>query len=151
MNYIHQQQLHQQQLHQQQLQQQQLHQSIDPSSVVSQLAELKNIEKEIKRLSSGLKQLRDRKKAIEERVLLFLQNKNTSGAKTQDMVIMAKETVKRPQKPKDKKEHDVMQILHSGGVQNAKEMYETILNAMKGEEKIKQTLKIKDSNGKTKK
>jgi hypothetical protein len=30
-------------------------------------------------------------------------------------------------------------------------MYETILNAMKGEEKIKQTLKIKDSNGKSKK
>ncbi len=119
--------------------------SIDPSLVVSKLGELKNIEVEIKRLNVQLKGLRQRKKQIEETVAQFLSQRNAKTAKTQQIAIELKETVRRPAKPKNEKEQDVMQILTASGVENAKETYEQIVNAMKGDETIKQTVKIKDA------
>jgi hypothetical protein len=117
---------------------------LDPSTVVSLMNELKNINIEIQRLNSSLKTIKDRKKTIEGKLTSYFEKQNKPGAKTQDMVVVVQESVRRPVKPKEQKEEDVISILNGAGVQNPKELYENIINAMKGEEKRKATLKIKD-------
>jgi hypothetical protein len=115
---------------------------MDKSSIVSQLSELTNINIEIKRMNVRLKEVRERKKIIEERILEFMKSQNATNAKTENLLITTKETIKRTRKPNDNKEKDVLKILESSGIMNPKHVYSTIVDAMKGNELTKQTLKI---------
>lgn len=114
------------------------------SQIASELNQLRNVNKEIKRVSGILKELREKKTTIEERVLNYLQKTNRTGAKTLDMVVETKERVKRPTKSKEEKHQDVTEVLRSAGIRDAENTYQAIVEAMKGEETRKQALVIKE-------
>jgi hypothetical protein len=113
------------------------------SQIVSELNQLKEIDKELKRLSGLSRELKKKKTIIEGRVLAYLQKTKRDGVKTQDIVVLAKEKISRPTKPKEIKEQDVQAVLHRAGVQNTEQAYQEILEAMKGEELKKQALVLK--------
>jgi hypothetical protein len=114
------------------------------SQIVSELKQLKTLKTEIKRLSLILKDLRSKKTSIEERVLTYLNKSNRQGAKTQDIVVIAKEKINHPTKPKDKKEKDIIEALTKAGVKDTGIVYKDIMNAMKGDEKKIQSLVMKE-------
>jgi hypothetical protein len=113
------------------------------SQIVSELKQLKNVNAEIKRLNAAVKELRDRKRELESRVLTYLNKTNRQGAKTQDIVVLAKERVSRPTKARDEKEQAVTSILRQYGVTQPEQAYQNLLEAMKGEEQVKQSLVFK--------
>jgi hypothetical protein len=114
------------------------------SQIVSDLKQLKNVSSEIKRMGVVLKDLRSRKVALEEKILTYLNKTRRDGAKTQDIVVMAKERTKRPAKPKEEKEQDITEILRNAGVRDTSLTYQAILEAMKGEEQKKQAIVLKE-------
>ena len=114
------------------------------SQIVSELNQLRNINKEIKRIGVVLKELRDKKAVIEERVLKYLEKTKRTGAKTLDIEVEAKEKVKRPSKSKTEKQQDVSEVLRKVGIRDTESTYAAILDAMKGEETVKPTLVIKE-------
>ena len=63
--------------------------------------------------------------------------------KTQDIMVLSKEKVSRPSKPREEKEKGVQEILQRVGVRNAEQAYNEIMEAMKGEERRKQALVMK--------
>ena len=113
------------------------------SQIVAELSQLKEIEKELKRLSGLSRELKKKKEVIETRVLTYLNKTKRDGVKTQDIMVLSKEKVSRPSKPKDEKEKDVQQILQRVGVRNTEQAYQEIMEAMKGEERRKQGLVLK--------
>ncbi len=113
------------------------------SQIVSELNQLKEIDKELKRLSGLSRELKKKKVMIEERVLTYLQKTKRDGVKTQDIMVLAKEKVSRPTKPKETKEQDVQAVLQKVGVRNIEQAYQEILEAMKGEEQRKHSLVLK--------
>jgi hypothetical protein len=115
------------------------------SQIVSELSQLKDIEKELKRLYGITRELKKKKETIEQRVLTYLNKIKRDGVKTQDIMVLSKEKVSRPSKPREEKEKDVQEILQRMGIRNTEQAYKEITDAMKGEERKKQALVLKQS------
>lgn len=113
--------------------------------VVSDLKELKNVSFEIKRLNSECKVLRLKKKDIEERIMEYLHEVDQPGVKYGDLVVLSKERTTRKKLKKKEKEENAIVVLESMGVVNAKEALANILDSMKGEETVVESLQIKDT------
>jgi hypothetical protein len=114
--------------------------------IANDMKELKTINNEIKRLCILLKNLREKKKQIEDHILSFLKQEEQPGLKFQEMVVLSGERKIRDRKQRDQKEQDIITLLENAGVSNAKETYNNILDAMKGEQHVVPTLKIKNTN-----
>lgn len=114
------------------------------TQIRAEMKELKNINLEIKRLSVGLKGLRDRKKELEESILEYLDRTGQPGIKYEDLIVLAGEKKGREKKSKDEKELDVLTILEHHGVGESRNVYKDIMNALKGEQKTAPSLKIKE-------
>lgn len=118
------------------------------SRIKSDVIELKNIDKEIKRLNDLLKPLRKRKKEIEDEVLKYMENTGERGLTTikmNDVEVVAVEKKVRERLKKDEKEQKAMQILHQNGVTNARRAFKDLQEMMKGKENTGHALKIKDA------
>ena len=106
---------------------------------------LKQLESNCKKTNNKKngRELKKKKEVIETRVLTYLNKTKRDGVKTQDIMVLSKEKVSRPSKPRDEKEKDVQQILQRVGVRNTEQAYQEIIEAMKGEERRKQGLVLK--------
>ena len=116
------------------------------TQIRSEMKELKEVNTEIKRLAISLKMLRERKKGLEEDIIEYLNRTGQPGIKYEDLIVLAGEKKCREKKKKEEKELDVLTILEDRGVRNSRETYLEILEAMRGEQKIAPSLKIKEYN-----
>jgi len=115
------------------------------SKAVSDLKELKNITSEIKRLNAETKILRLKKKEIEERIMEYLHEVNQPGVKYGELVVLSKEGVKRKRLKKTEKEANAMAVLEEMGIVDSKTALSSILESMKGEEYVSESLQIKET------
>ncbi len=109
-----------------------------------EMKELKDINTEIKRLGASLKALRDRKKDLENDIIDYLERTGQPGIKYEDLIVLAGERKHRERKNKDEKELDVLTILEEKGIRDSRAVYNEIVEAMRGEQKISPSLKIKE-------
>lgn len=116
------------------------------TQIRSEMKELKEVNTEIKRLAISLKNLRERKKGLEEDIIEYLNRTGQPGIKYEDLIVLAGEKKCRDKKKKEEKELDVLTILEDRGVRNSRETYLEIIEAMRGEQKIAPSLKIKEYN-----
>jgi hypothetical protein len=116
------------------------------TQIRSEMKELKEVNTEIKRLAISLKMLRERKKGLEEDIIEYLNRTGQPGIKYEDLIVLAGEKKCREKKKKEEKELDVLTILEDHGIRNSRETYLEILEAMRGEQKIAPSLKIKEYN-----
>lgn len=113
--------------------------------IANDMKELKTINNEIRRITIQLKNLRDKKKDLEKHILSFLKQEEQPGLRYQEMVVLSGEKKIRDKKDKEQKEQEIINLLENAGVNDAKNTYNTILEAMKGEQHTVPTLKIKNS------
>jgi hypothetical protein len=116
------------------------------TQIRSEMKELKEVNTEIKRLAISLKNLRERKKGLEEDIIEYLNRTGQPGIKYEDLIVLAGEKKCREKKKKEEKELDVLTILEDHGIRNSRETYLEILEAMRGEQKVAPSLKIKEYN-----
>jgi hypothetical protein len=114
------------------------------TEIRSNMKELKDINTEIKRLNIILKGYRDRKKELEETIIEYLDRTGQPGIKYEDLIVLAGEKKARDRKKKEEKEFDVLTLLEERGIRDSRNLYNDILEAMKGEEKVVSSLKIKE-------
>lgn len=114
------------------------------TEIRSNMKELKDINTEIKRLNIILKGYRDRKKELEETIIEYLDRTGQPGIKYEDLIVLAGEKKARDRKKKEEKELDVLTLLEERGIRDSRNLYNDILEAMKGEEKVVSSLKIKE-------
>jgi hypothetical protein len=114
------------------------------TQIRSEMKELKEVNTEIKRLAISLKMLRERKKGLEDDIIEYLNRTGQPGIKYEDLIVLAGEKKCRDKKKKEEKELDVLTILEDKGIRNSRETYLEILEAMRGEQKIAPSLKIKE-------
>jgi hypothetical protein len=114
------------------------------TEIRSNMKELKDINTEIKRLNINLKGYRDRKKELEETIIEYLDRTGQPGIKYEDLIVLAGEKKARDRKKKEEKEFDVLTLLEERGIRDSRNLYNDILEAMKGEEKVISSLKIKE-------
>jgi hypothetical protein len=115
------------------------------SRVMSDMKELKNITIELKRLGMETKIIRYKKKEIEDRIMDFLHTENQVGVKLGDLVVMSKEKNGRRRLKKEEKENNAIGVLESMGIINSKQALYSILDSMKGESTITESLHMKES------
>ena len=114
--------------------------------------QLKSLDNEIKRHNAKLKELKSVKKQLETRIMNYLDKAQMNGAKTSDMVVLAREKTVNTKKKKDEKMEDIASILKSAGVvSNINDTVGKVLNALKGEETTKKTLIVKSKEQMNKK
>lgn len=113
--------------------------------VVSDLKELKNISNELKRLSSESKVLRLKKKEIEDRIIDYLHKEEQPGVKYGDIIVLSKEKTTRRKLKKKEKEEKAMCVLEEIGISNTKEALDSILESMKGEEIVSESIQLKET------
>jgi hypothetical protein len=116
------------------------------TEIRSNMKELKDINTEIKRLNFLLKGYRERKKELEDNIMEYLERTGQPGIKYEDLIVLSGERKARERKKKEEKEYDVLTLLEQNGVRNSRVLYNDILEAMKGEEKVVSSLKIKESH-----
>ena len=114
------------------------------TEIRSNMKELKDINTEVKRLNYLLKGYRERKKELEDKIMEYLERTGQPGIKYEDLIVLAGEKKCRDKKKKEEKELDVLTILEDKGIRNSRETYLEILEAMRGEQKIAPSLKIKE-------
>jgi len=115
------------------------------SRTVADLRELKNITSEIKRLNAEGKVLRLKKKEIEDRISEYLREENQPGVKYGDIVVLSKESVRRKRLKKKEKEEKAVAVLEDMGVLDARIALTNILDSMKGEEYVSESLQLKET------
>ncbi len=114
------------------------------TEIRSNMKELKDINTEIKRLNIVLKGYRDRKKELEDNIIEYLDRTGQPGIKYEDLIVLAGEKKARERKKKEEKELDVLTLLEERGIRDSRNLYNDIIEAMKGEEKVVSSLKIKE-------
>lgn len=112
----------------------------------AEITELANLDAEIKRLMGLLKPLRQRKKVLEENILEYMtKNPSVGGVnaiKVNNVEIKAVEKKSHEKVSKDEKEAQAIQLLQQSGVTNARRTFRDLQNALKGDEKVTQALKL---------
>ncbi len=113
--------------------------------IKTDINELKEINKEIKRLNDTIRPLRQRKKQLEEDILTYMnqnKNKNLTTIKMSDIEIMAIEKVKHERINKTEKESTAIQLLQQSGVTNPRKVYSDLQSMLKGAETTTKQLKV---------
>lgn len=108
------------------------------------VTELQEIDIEIKRLSQSLKQLRERKKLLEKKIIAFLDSNDQPGVKYNNVALVIEEKNKCVRKKPDQKKQDCIDILKKYGLnKNADELMVELSFAMKGYSKKEKKIKMR--------
>ncbi len=102
----------------------------------------------MKRLNIELKLLRLKKKIIEDKIKEYLHVNEQPGVKYGDLVVLSKERFARKKLKKQEREENAVVVLEGLGVNNAKEALKNILESMKGEKTIVESLHFENKNSK---
>tara|TARA_Y100000590_G_C15263962_1_gene842362 strand:- start:113 stop:472 length:360 start_codon:yes stop_codon:yes gene_type:complete len=115
-------------------------------SISNTIAELKNLNAEIKHRAKALRELRKKKRDLEATILKFLNNNNQTGVKYRNELAIMKEVKKKCnrkyQKPSNR-HAAATELLKKYGIQNSSELATEIINAMRGPKEESEVLKIK--------
>lgn len=114
------------------------------SEIISYMRELKNMYAEIKRVNLHLKNIRERKQLIEERILNYLEEVDEPGIMYEDITVLRHKKLQRQKKPVAMKRDDVIHLLENNGVHNADKIFKEIQETMKGDPETVPSLKIKE-------
>lgn len=115
------------------------------SDIAETMKELKDIVSAIKTMNSQIKELRERKKVLEEKVLSYLEDTNNPGIKYKELVVIKNESITHAKKKKKEREESIINILQQQGIQDPKKVYAEILASSLGEEKQTTKLRVKQS------
>lgn len=114
------------------------------SNVREDLKELSKIYETIKKLMNEIKDLRDRKKTIEQNLLEYLQKTEEVGLRYESFIFFPKDKKIRKKLKKKEREETAIRVLEDYGVDQPKEAYEKLLESMKGEEEIVPVIKVSE-------
>jgi hypothetical protein len=112
--------------------------------IVSDMKELKIINNEMKRCNVILKQLRERKKKIENNILNYLENNEKPGVKYEDLIAVKKDKKQRERKSQTEKKEEAIRLLENNGIRDAENFYKEFIETIKGKEEIISSLKVKE-------
>jgi len=112
-------------------------------NITGHINELQSLEKEISTLSKQLKKLKTRKSKIEEEVAEYLRETNKPGIKYKGRAILLKEVDKRTRMRKKEREEEGKSVLEQYGIDNAEEVLNELMEAMKGPKSANYKLQIK--------
>jgi hypothetical protein len=115
--------------------------------VRADMIELRNLNLEITRLKTTLKQLQEKSNTLLSSVQTYLKLTNQQSISVGDFKVEATMKKKRERKKKVEKEQDVIQVLQNNGVRDAKRLVGQIFDSMKGEIKEQTVVKV-DANNK---
>ena len=104
-------------------------------SITGQINELKSIKKEIDRLSNQLRDLRKKKKVLENAITEFIDNQEQSGLKFKGEQYKIKTSqISDRKRTVDDKKSDGCSVLEKYGIsdKNANTIMKEIMSAMKG-------------------
>lgn len=110
--------------------------------ILSDVTELQNLSIELKRLKEQYRSIQEKKKTCEERILYYLTSNEQPGLKYQDVVLLAqnKDSFKRcGRKDKIAKGSEFLEQL---GIENGKEVFENLMNNLRGSPISKSQLKL---------
>jgi ribulose-5-phosphate 4-epimerase/fuculose-1-phosphate aldolase len=111
-------------------------------SIKADVQELASLKAEIKTLQAKLKNLRTQAKTVQERITVYLKEKQTPGVKYNGNVVLLEEKEKAGKKANKQKDIDAIKILENHGIQNSHKVLEEIMKARKGEPEMKVDLKF---------
>lgn len=112
-------------------------------SIKSDVNELSHINVEIKRLSGQLRNLRQKAKDVEERIIAYLKEREQPGVKYQGTAIVLENKPKRmPKKVKDRHE-SAISVLRNCEVDDPESVLKQILEAQRGDFMESSKLKIR--------
>ncbi len=114
-------------------------------SVISELNELQNINKEIHSLNKKLLSLRNRRKELEDQIKAYLEQTSKPGLKYKGDIILAKKQSIRTKQTKDDKENAITSLLRENGISVSQNpsIVRDLLEAIRGPKEEKTVLKIK--------
>lgn len=115
-------------------------------SIKSDVTELEQLTKEIKRLCSQTKKLREQKRTTEERIIKYLTAKGEPGIKYSGSTIKLETKEKRNRLDKTSSKERAINLLRDRGVDNPEEVYEGMMEARRGDLIEKDSLAVKWSS-----
>lgn len=113
-------------------------------SICSSLEEIYKLKQEIKTRNNELKEIRERVKELEQDVFNYLDEKDLPAVKYKNLVVFADKKETRGRKKKKDKERDCVKTLADAGIKNPKDIFDKVLEAMKGEKTNVTKLKLKN-------
>jgi chaperonin cofactor prefoldin len=113
-------------------------------AVREDLMELSKIYEKLKKMCQEMKELRDRKKKIEENLITYIQETEEVGLKCGSFIFFPKDKKVRKKLKKKEREEVAVQVLEDYGANNPKEAYEKMMDALKGEESVVPVIKVSE-------
>jgi len=101
-------------------------------SIQSDIKELNELDLEIKRLLTQLVNIRKMKKNVENRISVYLNDKNQPGVKYNGSAIILERKEKRTRMSKKEKEQCAISVLNKYNISNSKNVLDEIQESMKG-------------------
>jgi len=108
------------------------------------LRELSTLIEKSKKLGEELGKIRERKKELEVSLIEYLQNTDEVGLKYESFIFIPKDKKIRKKLKKKERDEAAVKVLEDYGVDQAKEAYTKLMDAMKGEEEIIASIKISE-------
>jgi hypothetical protein len=115
------------------------------SDIREDLRELSTIIEKCKSLTDDLKELRERKRTLEQRLLEYLQHTEEVGLKYESFIFIPKDRKIRKKLKKKERDEAAVKVLEDYGVGQPKEAYVKLMDSLKGEEEIVQSIKISEN------
>lgn len=107
------------------------------------MCELRDVIAELKTLNNRAKLLRERKKELLTQVLEYVEYNELPGIQYQDLQVLKVETTTHTRKKKKEKEQSIIEVLEKLNISDTKSALSELNNAMIGEEKQSNTLRVK--------
>jgi len=114
------------------------------TAIREDLMELSKIYEKLKKLNQDMKDLRERKKSIEENLLTYIQETEEVGLKCGSFIFFPKDKKIRKKLKKKEREEVAIQVLEDYGANNPKEAYTRMMDAIKGEEEVVPVIKVSE-------
>lgn len=108
------------------------------------LRELSTLIERSKKLQEEIGTIRERKKELETRLIEYLQNTDEVGLKYESFIFIPKDKKIRKRLKKKERDEAAVRVLEDYGLDQPKEAYSKIMDAMKGEEEIIPSIKISE-------
>jgi hypothetical protein len=94
--------------------------------------ELQQLNIETKRLLGQLRELRQHKKAVEGRIIEYLAIHDQPGLKLENVVVMAEDKERRPQRKKKERYDRTIQVLQAHGLPATEKLAAELIESTRG-------------------
>lgn len=115
-------------------------------NINEQVKDYYNLKNEILQTQNRLKDLRKRRKYLENSIIQYLKRTNQSGITYREMKIESKNTTGRITKKHEEKIESCRDVFGKYGIQSNKDLVDDILESLRGTKISKQQITIKKKN-----